>query len=129
MKRIDLWLDEIEPSANVYTGKGRGWQKYNDLKGRYMWIVKIACIKHKPVIPFRKAFIKVHYFFPDMRRRDPSNYAGKFLFDGLVLGGMIVDDDFKHIKPSFEANFGCKKSGTKVIIYDLSEVGDRSDSV
>lgn len=36
-------------------------------------------------------------FFPTQRRRDNDNYVPKFINDGLVKSGMIVDDDLLHI--------------------------------
>ena len=37
------------------------------------------------------------YYFQDSRRRDPDNYAGKLILDGLTKAGVIADDDFDHI--------------------------------
>lgn len=36
-------------------------------------------------------------YFPNNRRHDPDNYIPKFVMDGLVESGMIVDDDSTHI--------------------------------
>ena len=30
-------------------------------------------------------------------RRDPDNYSGKFILDGLVKAGIIADDSFSNI--------------------------------
>ena len=42
------------------------------------------------------ATVCITCFFPDNRRHDPDNYAGKLLLDGLKKAGIIKDDDFKH---------------------------------
>lgn len=36
-------------------------------------------------------------YYPTNRRHDVDNTTPKFILDGLVEGGMIVDDDEKHI--------------------------------
>jgi len=36
-------------------------------------------------------------YYPTNRRRDIDNSVPKFILDGLVESGMVVDDDFKHI--------------------------------
>lgn len=46
---------------------------------------------------FEKAKVTITYFFADGRRRDPDNYAGKLILDGLTKAGVIQDDDFDHI--------------------------------
>ncbi len=45
-----------------------------------------------------KAVVHITYYFPDRRRRDPDNYAGKMLLDPLVQLGIIKDDSFQHIR-------------------------------
>ena len=37
-------------------------------------------------------------YYPNDRRHDTDNSTPKFILDGLVESGMIVDDDFKHIR-------------------------------
>lgn len=37
-------------------------------------------------------------YYPNNRRHDPDNSTPKFVLDGFVDSGMIVDDDSKHIK-------------------------------
>ena len=37
-------------------------------------------------------------YFPTHRRHDVDNSVPKFILDGLVESGMIVDDDSEHIK-------------------------------
>lgn len=43
------------------------------------------------------ARVRIDYYFADSRRRDPDNYCGKLLLDGLTRAGAIADDDFSHI--------------------------------
>lgn len=37
-------------------------------------------------------------YYPNNRRHDADNSVPKFILDGLVESGMIVDDDSEHIK-------------------------------
>lgn len=46
------------------------------------------------VLPFPEAVVSLIYHFPDAGRRDPDNYSGKFIMDGLVAARLIVDDSF-----------------------------------
>lgn len=36
-------------------------------------------------------------YYPNNRRHDTDNSVPKFILDGLVQGGMVVDDDSNHI--------------------------------
>jgi len=44
-----------------------------------------------------RASVTLEYHFRNKNRRDPDNYAGKFLLDGLTAAGLIEDDDFVHV--------------------------------
>lgn len=43
-------------------------------------------------------------YYPNNRRHDIDNSTPKFILDGLVESGMIVDDDSKHI---IKLTLGC----------------------
>jgi Holliday junction resolvase RusA-like endonuclease len=47
----------------------------------------------------QRAEVTVEYQPPDRRRRDPDNLAptGKAAIDGLVLAGVLPDDDSEHV--------------------------------
>jgi len=45
-------------------------------------------------------------YYPNDRRHDTDNSVPKFILDGLVESGMIVDDDSKHIT---KLTLECKK--------------------
>jgi len=56
--------------------------------------------------PWDYATIKVTFFHKESRRRDDLNFLGalKSAYDGIVDGGLLVDDDSEHLetaKPSF----------------------------
>lgn len=51
----------------------------------------------KPPHPFKKSVVTITYYFKDKRRRDPDNYSGKMILDGLVRTGILQDDSFNNI--------------------------------
>ena len=44
-----------------------------------------------------RATVILRYHFRDSRRRDPDNYSGKMILDGLVHAGILKDDSFRCI--------------------------------
>ena len=42
--------------------------------------------------------VRITYYLPDRRRRDPDNYSGKMLLDGLVSARILRDDCFSCIR-------------------------------
>jgi Holliday junction resolvase RusA-like endonuclease len=72
--------------------------QYQEEKQKWEWLVKVAIGKNKPKVVLDKAIVTITYYFGDKRRRDPDNYSGKFLLDGLVRSGVIEDDSFNNIK-------------------------------
>lgn len=92
MSGLQYIIDGIPPSNNQYIGRNMRW-KYQEEKK--LWAQKIAvCCRPRPPKPFARAQVQITYHFPDRRRRDPDNYSGKFLLDGLVHAGIIADDSF-----------------------------------
>jgi Holliday junction resolvase RusA-like endonuclease len=43
--------------------------------------------------------VTVKSYYETKRRRDNDNISPKFILDGLVEAGMIVDDDYIHLNP------------------------------
>lgn len=95
---ITLNLKGIPPSLNKFAGRENSWE-YRNQKSEWTRLVMMA-IKRQNIRlskPFEHSIVTITYYFPDNRRHDADNYAGKFLLDGLTRGGVIVDDDLKHI--------------------------------
>lgn len=42
--------------------------------------------------------MEVVTYMPSKRRADPDNYVPKFILDGLVEAGVLVDDDGEHME-------------------------------
>ena len=86
----------IPPSNNEYIGR-TNYREYQRVKK--MWAERIAlCCRPKPRNPLPRARVVLTYYFPDRRRRDPDNFSGKMLLDGLKSAGIIEDDSFNHIE-------------------------------
>jgi Holliday junction resolvase RusA-like endonuclease len=85
-------INDIPPSNNKYIGRDDRW-KYQEVKKDWQNLIHILC-RPKPKNPLQKATVKITYHFKDDRRRDPDNYSGKFILDGLVRAGILADDSF-----------------------------------
>ena len=74
------------------------------------------CCKPIPKKPITKAKVTLKYYFKDKKRRDPDNYSGKFILDGLVKSGVIKDDSFNNISLALEAGYDKDNSRTEIIV-------------
>lgn len=88
-------IPDIPPSNNKFIGKRNNWE-YQREKKQWASFVNLFC-RPKPNKPLKKAKVTILYHFKDKRRRDPDNYSGKMLLDGLVRSGIIIDDSFDNI--------------------------------
>lgn len=96
---IKIIIPEIPPSNNKYIGRGsKNYQAFEYQKKKKQWQRLIKFYSQYLEKPLDKAKVTITYYFPDQRKRDPDNYSGKFILDGLVKAGVIVDDSFKHIE-------------------------------
>lgn len=93
---MKIVIPEIPPSNNKFIGKNKAWE-YRKIKQAWYWIV-LSALPSRLKKPMEKAVVHITYYFPDRRRRDPDNYAGKMLLDPLVQLGIIKDDSFGHIR-------------------------------
>ena len=86
----------IPPSLNQFAGRNNQWDWRKEKKE---WSEKVCWLcRPKPEKPYDKAKVTLTYFFLDNRRRDPDNYSGKMILDGLTQAGIISDDSFSHIE-------------------------------
>ena len=83
----------IPPSLNHFAGRENAWE-YRSLKQQWTRDVCLLTKGNRPPSPLGRARVTLTYFFPDRRRRDPDNYAGKLILDGLKAAGVIADDSF-----------------------------------
>jgi crossover junction endodeoxyribonuclease RusA len=95
---IKLIIPGIPPTLNEL--KRLHHQVWAREKKRWGEIVYWEVMKQRirPSQPFSKAVVTLNYYFKSKRRTDPDNNTGKFLLDGLVESGILVDDSFDHIE-------------------------------
>ena len=86
----------IPPSNNDYIGRTNRWE-YQKVKKQWRDLIQ-ACCAPRPVSPIKHAKVTLTYYFKDRRRRDPDNYSGKMILDGLTAAGIIEDDSFANIE-------------------------------
>jgi Holliday junction resolvase RusA-like endonuclease len=66
-----------------------------------------------------KPRVQLVYYFATRRHRDPDNYCGKFLLDGLRHAGVIVDDNAEVLQlPQPEFKVDRERARTEVIITE-----------
>lgn len=113
---ISISLRGIPPSLNRYAGRENA-QEYR--KAKKEWSETVAwLVKGRMKQPFDRAVVRITYYFPDRRRHDPDNYAGKFLLDGLVQGGVLVDDSFQHITLDLRGEVDPEDPRTEILVEE-----------
>jgi len=93
---------------------------YQAEKKRWAELIYYSAKKasHKGIL-YNKAMVQITYHFKDRRRRDPDNYSGKLLLDGLVGAGVITDDSFTHIELVLKGIFNSRFPHTDIKIVEL----------
>lgn len=113
-------IDDIPPSNNEFIGR-TNIGEYQSTKKEWADTIGWLC-RPRPIKPIPYARVTLRYYFPDWQRRDPDNYSGKFILDGLTKMGIIYDDSFFHTKLFLECGgIDPKKPRTEIIIEELDE--------
>lgn len=107
-------IPDIPPSNNKFIGRNNRWD-YQDVKKHWAQLIAVYC-RPKPPEPLPRATVTLLYHFKDKRRRDPDNYSGKFILDGLTRAGIITDDSFAVIDLRLKAV--CDKRGETEIFIE-----------
>lgn len=94
---MKIVISDTPPTINKYIGRTNIWQYQADKKKMHKIIYETWQQIKNHDVSWTKCKIKVTYYFKDKRRHDPSNYD-KMLLDGLVLAGIIKDDNYDVIK-------------------------------
>lgn len=89
-------VPHVPPSNNQFIGR-TNFREYQAQKKTWAMLVKVYC-KPAPKKPIAHSVVTLAYCFGDNRRRDPDNYSGKMILDGLVKAGIIEDDSFGKIE-------------------------------
>lgn len=82
---INTWMIMKRPMMNALK------QKWKDF---IVWFVRAQGYAN---LRIEKCEIEQTVYYPNNRRHDIDNSVPKFVLDGLVESGMIIDDDCKHI--------------------------------
>lgn len=85
------------PSINEYSTIDR--RAYNSMKQKWkafiVWVVRKLNMTD---LKIEQCNIRYKTYFKTARVRDLDNLSPKFIFDGFIEAGLIVDDNCKHIK-------------------------------
>ena len=117
---MKIIINEIPPSNNKFQGTGNRYA-YQNIKKYWAELIYFSVKSQiKKVFNYEKAIVKIKYFFKDKRRRDPDNYSGKFILDGLVKSGVIKDDSFNNIELILSADVDPKNPRVEITIEEKS---------
>ena len=79
---MKITVPAIPPSLNRFAGR-KNDREYQAKKREWKDLVYCLCIP-KPKKALDKAIVTIIYYFKDKRRRDPDNYSGKMIMDGIT---------------------------------------------
>lgn len=119
---LRITLRGCPPSLNQFAGRENA-NAYRAAKSQWtrtVFYMARAC-KDRPAEPYQLADVEIMYYFPDRRRRDPDNYPGKMLMDGLTKAGVIVDDSFDHVRLHLAGGYDKKNPRTVITIRGVEE--------
>lgn len=98
---------------------GRSAKHWEYTKTKKEWKILVrSALSEIPEKPYHFSVVKIHYVFPDRRRRDPDNYSGKMLLDPLVEYGVLEDDTFTNVKLELSAEIKPKVRQTIIEVVD-----------
>ena len=117
MQELKYIIPEIPPSNNKFIGRNMRWD-YQDAKKAWADKIFFLC-RPRPAEPIKKAVVSITYYFKDSRRRDPDNYSGKFILDGLVRAGILQDDSFSNVVLQLSGEQDRSKPRTEIYIKEL----------
>ena len=117
---VRIVLNGVPPSLNKFAGRTNSWE-YRNEKKRWTEAVMWAAAGQRPKEPYPLADVKILYYFPSRRRHDADNYCGKFLLDGLTKAGIIVDDDFAHIRLGVAGAVDAAEPRTIITVEPIEE--------
>ncbi|SJZ38229.1 RusA family crossover junction endodeoxyribonuclease [Garciella nitratireducens] len=120
---MKLIIQDIPPSNNKFMGRGTRYIQsiqYQEEKTKWEWLVKSA-LGRRSVNHIEKATVKITYYFKDRRRRDPDNYSGKFILDGLVRANILKDDSFSNIDLVLIGEYDKENPRTEIEIQEATK--------
>ncbi len=107
----------IPPSNNEFIGRNNRYN-YNAIKKQWQLLIKAIC-KPLPPNPISKSIVTLVYYFKNRIRRDPDNYSGKLVLDGLVRAGILADDSFDCIELRLKALYSKENPHLEIYIQEV----------
>lgn len=102
---INVWMIMKRPMMNALK------QKWKDF---IRWFVSEQGYAN---LHIEKCEISQTVYYPNNRRHDIDNSVPKFILDGLVESGMVVDDDSEHItKLTLQCDVDVEHPRTEIVI-------------
>lgn len=92
---------------------------YQEEKKKWAWLIRKSLGKTYIKHPKENAVVRIRYYFKDRRRRDPDNYSGKFILDGLVHAGVLADDSFNNIELILRGGYDKENPRTEIEIEEV----------
>ena len=80
-------------------------------------MIRLAC-RHLAGEPYLKSVVEITYYFGTKHKRDPDNYSGKFILDGLVDAGVLADDSFANIELRLKSRYDKDNERTEIKIWE-----------
>ncbi len=111
-------IPQIPPSLNVFVGR-ENTHEYRRLKQDWKDLVYVLC-RPRPKVPHESARVTLTYFFPDRIRRDPDNFCGKMILDGLTAAGIIRDDSFGCIELVLRGGYDKKYPRVEITVEAMN---------
>lgn len=111
-------INDIPKSLNRYAGRNNKWE-YREDKKTWTSLVTYSCMQNRPNKPIEKGVVSITYYFKTRARRDPDNYSGKMIMDGLVNAGVIKDDSFKCIDLVLKGRHDKENPRTEIEIEEV----------
>ena len=84
---INKWFILKRPAMNQMKAN---WKEF------IVWFVENQGLSN---LNIKKCSMKFTTYFKTKIRNDVDNTVPKFALDGLVMAGLIVDDDYEHLRP------------------------------
>lgn len=119
---MKIVINDIPPSNNKFMGNGSVKKQahvYQDVKKQWAMLIRLAVGRNKPKAAIERAIVTITYYFPNRIRRDPDNYSGKFINDGLVRAGVLKDDSFSNINLILKGDYDKDNPRTEIEIKEV----------
>lgn len=107
---INVWMIMKRPMMN---GLKQKWKDF------MVWFIENQGYSN---LRIEECDMEFRTYYPNNRRHDVDNSVPKFIMDGLVMSGLVIDDDSLHIKSLLLKCFtDAENPRTEIIIKNIRE--------